>query len=128
MLNRVGHTPTYKTTRLANFTAGFSNNCEITESGTGESVSTIILTRLGPSLTVLIPLTILETLIAVALALAIAFVRGSITDRIVMIACTVGMSISILVYIILFQYWFAYKLSIFPVQGWGNSFSENLFH
>jgi len=95
---------------------------------TGESVSNVILTRLGPSLTVLVPLTILETLFAVALALAIAFVRGSITDRMVMIGCTVGMSISILVYIILFQYWFAYKLSIFPVQGWGNSFTENLFH
>lgn len=95
---------------------------------TGESVANVIMTRLGPSMTVLIPLTILETLIAVALALAVAFVRGSLTDRIVMVACTVGMSISILVYIILFQYWFAYKLSLFPVQGWGNSFAENLFH
>ncbi|SDY58744.1 peptide/nickel transport system permease protein [Collimonas sp. OK242] len=95
---------------------------------TGESVANVILTRLGPSLTVLIPLTILETLIAVALALAVAFVRGSKTDRAVMVACTVGMSISILVYIILFQYWFAYKLSLFPVQGWGNGFLENLFH
>lgn len=95
---------------------------------TGESVANVILTRLGPSLTVLIPLTILETLIAVALALAVAFVRGSKIDRMVMVACTVGMSISILVYIILFQYWFAYKLSLFPVQGWGNGFFENLFH
>jgi len=95
---------------------------------TGESVANVILTRLGPSMTVLIPLTILETLIAVALALAVAFVRGSKTDRMVMVACTVGMSISILVYIILFQYWFAYKLNLFPVQGWGNSFTENLFH
>ena len=95
---------------------------------TGESVANVILTRLGPSMTVLIPLTILETLIAVALALAVAFVRGSKTDRMVMVACTVGMSISILVYIILFQYWFAYKLSLFPVQGWGNGFAENLFH
>ncbi|AXI01895.1 ABC transporter permease [Aquirhabdus parva] len=95
---------------------------------TGESVSHIILTRLGPSLTILIPLTILQTLIAVALALAIAFVRGSLTDRMVMIACTVGMSISILVYIILFQYWFAYKWSLFPVQGWGDNFTQNLFH
>lgn len=94
---------------------------------TGESVSNVILTRLGPSLTVLIPLTILETLLAVGLALAIAFVRGSLTDRAVMIACTVGMSISILVYIIVFQYWFAYKMGIFPVQGWGNNFLENLF-
>jgi len=94
---------------------------------TGEAVSSIIGSRLGPSLTVLIPLTILETLIAIALALAIAFKRGSLTDRAVMIACTVGMSISILVYIIVGQYFFAYQLSLFPVQGWGNSFSENLF-
>ena len=93
---------------------------------TGESVANVIMTRLGPSLTVLIPLTILETLFAVALALAIAFVRGSLTDRAVMVVCTVGMSISILVYIIVFQYWFAYKMGIFPVQGWGDSFVENL--
>ncbi|CAN5818292.1 ABC transporter permease [soil metagenome] len=94
---------------------------------TGEAVSSIIGSRLGPSLTVLIPLTIIETVIAIALALAIAFKRGSITDRSVMIACTVGMSVSILVYIIVGQYFFAYKLSLFPVQGWGNSFAENLF-
>ena len=94
---------------------------------TGEAVSNVIKTRLGPSLTVLIPLTILETVLAVALALAIAFVRGSLTDRAVMVACTVGMSISILVYIIVFQYWLAYKLGLFPVQGWGTTFSENLF-
>ncbi|MBC3936995.1 ABC transporter permease [Undibacterium rugosum] len=93
---------------------------------TGEAVSSIIGSRLGPSLTVLIPLTIIETLIAIALALVIAFRRGSLTDRAVMIACTVGMSVSILVYIIVGQYVFAYQLSLFPVQGWGNSFAENL--
>jgi peptide/nickel transport system permease protein len=93
---------------------------------TGESVAHIITTRLGPSMTVLVPLTILETFFGIALALAIAFVRGSLTDRAVMIACTVGMSISILVYIIVFQYGFAYKLGLFPVQGWGEHFTENL--
>ena len=93
---------------------------------TGEPVSHIIASRLGPSLTVLIPLTILETVFGVGLALAIAFVRGSLTDRAVMIACTVGMSISILVYIIVFQYGFAYQLGLFPVQGWGSHFGENL--
>jgi peptide/nickel transport system permease protein len=93
---------------------------------TGEAVSSIITSRLGPSLTVLVPLTILETLIGIALALVVAFVRGSLLDRAVMIACTVGMSISILVYIIVFQYGFAYQLGLFPVQGWGDSFWENL--
>ena len=94
---------------------------------TGESVANVIMTRIGPSLTVMVPFVILETFFAIALALAIAFVRGSLTDRAVMVACTVGMSISILVYIIVFQYWFAYKLGMFPVQGWGESFTENLF-
>lgn len=95
---------------------------------TGETISNVLATRLGPSLTVLIPLTILETLLAIGLALGVAYVRGSLTDRLVMISCTVGMSISILVYIIVFQYWLAYKLGLFPVQGWGDSFSENLLH
>jgi peptide/nickel transport system permease protein len=95
---------------------------------TGEPVGHIIASRLGPSLTVLIPLTILETALGVALALGIAFVRGSVTDRAVMLACTVGMSISILVYIIMFQYGLAYRLGLFPVQGWGEHLSDNLLH
>ncbi len=94
---------------------------------TGESVSDIILTRLGPSLTIMIPLVILQTVISIILALAIASVRGSLTDRMVMMLCTVAMAISILVYIIVFQYGLAYKLGWFPVQGWSDSFSENLF-
>ena len=95
---------------------------------TGESVSQIILTRLGPSLTLLVPLVILQTVISIVLALAVASVRGSLTDRMVMMLCTVGMSISILVYIIIFQYVLAYQLGWFAVQGWSDSFRENLFY
>ena len=94
---------------------------------TNETITNILTTRLGPSLTVLVPLLIIETLVAIGLALAVAYVRGSLTDRMVMIICTVGLSISILVYIIVFQYVFAYKFGWFPVQGWGNGFWENLF-
>ena len=92
-----------------------------------EASAQILATRLGPSLTVLGPLLLLDTIISVALALAVAYVRGSLTDRLVMIVCTVGLSISILVYIIVFQYVFAYRLGWFPVQGWGNGFVQNLF-
>ena len=70
---------------------------------TNEKISNILSTRLGPSLMVLVPLLVLETLIAIAFALAVAYVRGSLTDRAVMIVCTAGMSISILVYIIVVQ-------------------------
>jgi peptide/nickel transport system permease protein len=93
---------------------------------TNERVSHILATRLGPSLTVLVPLLILDTILSITLALSVAYVRGSLTDRVVMIVCTVALSISILVYIIVFQYFFAYKLGWFPVQGWGDSFIENL--
>jgi peptide/nickel transport system permease protein len=94
---------------------------------TNERVGQILATRLGPSLTVLVPLLVIETLTTIGLALAVAYVRGSLTDRVVMILCTIGLSISILVYIIVFQYFFAYKLGWFPVQGWGDGFVENLF-
>jgi peptide/nickel transport system permease protein len=95
---------------------------------TGEPVADILASRLGPSLTVLVPLTVLETLCGIALALAIAFVRGSLLDRALMLACTIGMSVSILVYIAVFQYLFAYELGLFPVQGWGEHLGENLLH
>ena len=94
---------------------------------TNEQVSDIFATRLGPSLTVLVPLLLVSTLLAIAAAMLVAYLRGSLTDRMVMIGCTVGQSISILVYIIVFQYLLAYRLGWFPVQGWGKGFTENLF-
>ncbi len=94
---------------------------------TNEVVSQIFATRLPASLMIGIPLLILETIIAVCIALAVAYVRGSFTDRAAMVTCTVAQSVSILVYIIVFQYVLAYKFGWFPVQGWGNGFFENLF-
>jgi len=94
---------------------------------TNERVSAIFATRLGPSLTVLLPLLMIDTLLAMAAAMLVAYMRGSLTDRLVMIGCTVGQSVSILVYIIVLQYVLAYQLGWFPVQGWGNNLAENLF-
>jgi peptide/nickel transport system permease protein len=93
---------------------------------TNERVSQIFATRLGPSLTVMIPLLMISTILGMAAAMLVAYVRGSLTDRAVMVACTVAQSVSILVYILVFQYVFAYQLGWFPVQGWGVSFMDNL--
>lgn len=93
---------------------------------TNEAVSTILATRVGPTLTVMVPVMIVETVLAVALAMAVAHVRGTLTDRAVMIVCTAAMSISFLVYIIVFQYLFAFRLGWFPVQGWTDGFWTNL--
>jgi peptide/nickel transport system permease protein len=93
---------------------------------TNEKVSEIFATRLGPSLTVLVPLLLISTLVSMAAAMLVAYLRGTLTDRSVMIACTIGQSVSILVYIVVFQYVLAYQLGWFPVQGWGVTFTENL--
>ena len=55
-----------------------------------------------------------------------AYVRGSLTDRAIMILSTVALSISFLVYIIVGQYLFGFILGWFPVQGWTNSLWKNL--
>jgi peptide/nickel transport system permease protein len=93
---------------------------------TNERVSEIFTTRLGPTLTVLIPLLLVGTVLAMAAAMLVAYYRGSLTDRAIMVSCTVGQSVSILVYILAFQYFLAYQLGWFPVQGWGSTLGENL--
>ena len=94
---------------------------------TNELVSHIIMTRVGPTLTIMIPVVAIETTLAVLFAIMVAYVRGTLTDRAIMIVCTVAMSISFLVYIIVFQWLFGFILGWFPVQGWSESFWKNLF-
>ena len=93
---------------------------------TNQLVSEVLLTRIGPTLTVMVPILILETLLAVTLALLVAYLRGSLTDRAVMFLTTVAMSISFLVYIIVFQWLLGFKLAWFPVQGWSDDLWTNL--
>ena len=93
---------------------------------TNEAVSNILITRVGPTLTIMIPVLLLETIIGVILAIGVAYVRGTLTDRAIMMLCTVAMSISFLVYIIVAQYIFGFQLGWFPVQGWSDSFTKNI--
>ena len=93
---------------------------------TNEEVKHILLTRIGPTLTIMVPVLIIETCLAVLFAIMVAYVRGTVTDRAIMIICTVAMSISFLVYIIVFQWLFGFILGWFPVQGWSESFWKNL--
>ena len=93
---------------------------------TNEEVSRIILTRVGPTLTIMVPVLVIETSLSVLFAIMVAYVRGTLTDRAIMIICTVAMSVSFLVYIIVFQWLFGFVLGWFPVQGWSESFWKNL--
>jgi peptide/nickel transport system permease protein len=49
-----------------------------------------------------------------------------LSDRAVMVATTVALSISFLVYVIVGQYLFGFQLGWFPVQGWSDSTWTNL--
>ena len=93
---------------------------------TNEAVSKIFATRLPATLTIMIPILILEVGLAIVCGMAVAYVRGSLTDRAVMMISTVALSISFLVYVIVGQYVFAFRLGWFPVQGWSNSTWTNL--
>lgn len=93
---------------------------------TGETVAHLFATRLPATLTVMTPMFVLDALLAIPLALAVARVRGSLTDRVLMVVTTVALSVSFLVYVILGQYLFGYQLGWFPVQGWSDSVWTNL--
>ncbi len=93
---------------------------------TNESVANLFITRLPATLTVMVPILLLDVLLAIPFAMAVAYVRGSLTDRSIMVLSTVALSISFLVYVIVGQYVFAFQLGWFPVQGWSDSVWTNL--
>ena len=93
---------------------------------TKEQVSSIFTTRLPATLTVMIPILLLDVFLAVPIAMFVAYVRGSLADRTIVAICVLAMSISFLVYIIFGQYVFGFLLGWFPVQGWSDQLVTNL--
>lgn len=93
---------------------------------TNESVSNLFATRLPATLTVMMPILILDVVLALPIAMWVAYRRGSLADRTIMVITTVALAISFLVYVIVGQYVFGFLLGWFPVQGWSDSVWNNL--
>jgi peptide/nickel transport system permease protein len=93
---------------------------------TNEPVAQLFATRLPATLTVMGPILLLDTVLALPLAMWVAVRRGSLADRTIMVLTTLALSISFLVYIIVGQYVFGFRLGWFPVQGWSDSLWTNL--
>jgi len=93
---------------------------------TNEAVSNLFATRLPATLTVMLPILILEVIVALPIAMWVAYRRGSLADRTIMVISTIALSISFLVYVIVGQYVFGFQLGWFPVQGWSDSVWTNL--
>ncbi|MDT7833780.1 ABC transporter permease [Aquabacterium sp. OR-4] len=93
---------------------------------TNEAVSQLFATRMPATLTVMLPILAMEVVLALPIAMWVAYRRGSLVDRTLMVVTTIALSISFLVYIIVGQYLFGFQLGWFPVQGWGDSVWTNL--
>ena len=96
----------------------------------GRTVREIIIGAIPPSLAITLPALCFTTLISIFVALVSAFYRGRAPDRLLVFAAVLGMSVSFLVYIILGQYFGAYRLNewlgpgneLFQIsgyEGWG---------
>jgi peptide/nickel transport system permease protein len=89
--------------------------------GRSDADDTPILERIrsgaGPSLTLALPLFVLEVLLAVALSLAVAFFRETYIDRMTAALCVLAMSLGTLIYIIAGQFLLGKLLRWFPISG-----------
>lgn len=75
-----------------------------------------------PSLALSIPAFTISTVLAIFISLIVAYYRGKGVDLFIRIMCIAGMSISSLVYILVFQWFFAYHLGWFEISGFEEGF------
>jgi len=85
---------------------------------TGEDLSSIFRRGAAVSLSLTLPPFLAGMVINVIVAMLIAYFRGSWLDRASTVLFVGSMSISYLVYIIAFQYVFAFRLDWFPISGY----------
>ncbi len=76
------------------------------------------------SLTLSIPGFVVSALLAVAVSLLAAFFRGKWIDKGLVLLCVVLMSVSVLAYILLGQWLFAYQLGWFEIAGYAYGFPD----
>jgi peptide/nickel transport system permease protein len=79
-----------------------------------------------PSLTLTLPAFMLGTIISVSTSLLVSFYRGTVFDRVSVLLCVSLMSISSLVYILFFQWFFAFEMGWFEISGYEFGFPDFL--
>ncbi len=82
-----------------------------------EPVVDVLARGVGPSLSLTVPILICGTAIALMLALVAAAHRGGKTDRAILVASTVLMSVNYVVWVLAGQFLLSYKTGLFPVWG-----------
>jgi peptide/nickel transport system permease protein len=78
------------------------------------------------SFVVAFPAFVISVIMAIALALFVAFWRGSWIDRFIVVGCVMLISIPSLAYILFGQYLLAYQYGWFPISGFSWGFPDTL--
>jgi peptide/nickel transport system permease protein len=73
--------------------------------------------RMWPSLAISVPTFLLSIFVSLAVAMALAYYRGTYFDISGVVLCVMGMSISVLFYIIAGQFVLGKLLRLFPISG-----------
>lgn len=84
----------------------------------GRSIGREILTRMGPSLAIAIPVFVIGLLVNISFALLMAFFRATYLDFWGVVLCVAMMSVSGLFYIIAGQYFVAKLWALAPISGY----------
>lgn len=89
---------------------------------TKQDIAQMIRNGAIPSLTLTLPAFFLSTVIAIILALLVAFFRGKVIDKVTVFICVLLMSIPSLAYILFGQWYLAYELNLFEISGYDFGF------
>lgn len=100
--------------QVATFDFGYSYS-------TKQKITEMLLHGAGTSLSLVVPPFLLTVLVALLFGALVSYYRGSRIDKYVVGISVAGQSISILVYVLAFQYFLAFKWNWFPVTGYDSS-------
>lgn len=89
---------------------------------TKQLISEMFILGAFPSLILTLPAFVVATIISILISLVVAFYRGKGIDIFIRFLCVALVSVSSLVYILFFQYFFAYYLGWFPIAGFDENF------
>lgn len=95
---------------------------------TEQRISEMFKEGMGPSLSLAIPAFATSVMLSILTSLILMFFRNSPIDKIMVVLCLAGISVSILVYTIAFQYIFAFDWGMFPISGYDTSFAGRWYY
>ncbi len=93
---------------------------------TKQPISDMIVAGIGPTLTLAVPAFFMTTFVALGVSVAAAYYHRRMFDRVVVFLCVLGMSMSMLSYILFGQYVFAFLLGWFPISGFERGWPERV--